>query len=206
MWWTTGGDVDWMSDFRPHVSHYRTSSDAVGAAHRDEPRYRIPDSVVANAIDDVLLANIVYYLESGEHGQGRDCWERYTDRVIESGLIYLWDAGIDTPHAPDVCPLVQGTVDNAAALVAATGVVISVANLLPVKILRMLPRSVLDAIKAQVQRPTAVFDFHQKSTKDVFQAAVSGHVSVEEALVWLQGKLLSASKSDEVNKISIAED
>ena len=63
-------------------------------------------------------------------------------------------------HGPDACPLVAGAVENAAALVAATGVVLSVANLLPLKIIRALPRAVLDAIKAQVQRPQGVFDFH----------------------------------------------
>ena len=76
-------------------------------------------------------------------------------------------------HAPDVCPLVGGAIENAAALVAATGVVISVSNLLPLKVIRALPRTALDAIKAQVQRPQGVFDFHGKSIKEVFQAAVS---------------------------------
>ena len=72
-------------------------------------------------------------------------------------------------HPPDACPLVGGTIENAAALVAATGVMISVSNLLPLKIIRALPRTALDAIKAQVQRPQGVFDFHGKSTKDVFK-------------------------------------
>ena len=59
-------------------------------------------------------------------------------------------------HAPDACPLVEGAIENAAALVAATGVMLSVSNLLPLKIIRVLPRTVLDAIKAQVQRPQGV--------------------------------------------------
>ena len=44
--------------------------------------------------------------------------------------------------------LEEPLIENAAALVAATGVVISVSNLLLLKIIRALPRTVLDAIKA----------------------------------------------------------
>ena len=55
----------------------------------------------------------------------------------------------------DSCPLMTGVTDNAAALAASASTLVVVAKLLPNKILRVLPRSVLDTIKSMVNKPTA---------------------------------------------------
>ena len=91
---------------------------------------------------------------------------------------------------------------NVAAITAATGAVVSVAKLLPVKIMRLFPKTVLDAIKALHNRPSGTFDYDGKSITEVFDAAMHGHTSVEEASVWLQGRLMSASTNVEVTRIS----
>ena len=44
------------------------------------------------------------------------------------------------------CPLMTGVKDNAAALVATTGSLVIVSKLLPMRVLRALPRAVLDTI------------------------------------------------------------
>ena len=99
------------------------------------------------------------------------------------------------------CPLATEVAANAGALVAAATTVISVTKLLPVKFLRVLPRAVLDAIKALVHKPAGAFDYSGKTIKEVFEAAIQGYTSVEEAQIWLQNKLLDASTNIDVTKI-----
>ena len=105
-------------------------------------------------------------------------------------------------HDPANCPLVVMVAANVAAIATATGAVVSVAKLLPVKIVRLFPKTVLDAIKALHNRPTGTFDYGSKTINEVFDAAMHGHTSVEEASVWLQGRLMSASTNVEVTRIS----
>jgi hypothetical protein len=91
----------------------------------------------------------------------------------------------------DHCPLVEGVAENVMALTAGAATVMTVAKILPVKVLRVLPRSVLDTIKALYNAPTGTYDFTGKEVGDVFEAAMHGHVSVAEAQVWRQRKMLS---------------
>lgn len=100
------------------------------------------------------------------------------------------------------CPLMAGVTENVAALAAGAAAVVTVAKILPVKVQRVLPRTVLDTIKALYNAPTGAFDFTGKDVGDVFEAATHGHVSVDEAMVWLQRKMLSESASANVTKIA----
>ena len=48
--------------------------------------------------------------------------------------------------------------------------------------------------------PSIIFDYTGKTHKAVFEAAVNGHTSVEEASMWLHGQLLAATDASEVTK------
>ena len=82
-------------------------------------------------------------------------------------------------HAPADCPLVVVVAANVAAVAAATGTAVSVSKLLPIKIMRLFPKTVLDAIKALHNKPSGTFDYSGKSISEVFDAAMHGHTSVE---------------------------
>ena len=62
-----------------------------------------------------------------------------------------------------------------------------------------MKRAILDALKAITQRPAGTFDYNGKTVQQVFQAAMHGHTSTDEALVWMQDQLLSAPNGTEVN-------
>ena len=68
--------------------------------------------------------------------------------------------------------------------------------------MRLFPKTVLDALKSLHTRPSGSFDYEGKSINQVFDAAMHGHTSVEEASVWLQNRLMSASTNVEVTRIS----
>lgn len=109
---------------------------------------------------------------------------------------------ISPAHDTDACPLTTTVATNVAALTAVAGTVISVSKLLPIKVIRLFPRAILDALKAITQRPTGTFDYNGKTVQQVFQAAMHGHTSTDEALVWMQDQLLSAPNGTEVTRIS----
>ena len=109
---------------------------------------------------------------------------------------------IGPAHDPDACPFVVLVAANVAAVAAAGGTAVSVSKLLPLKVMRLFPKTVLDAIKSLHNRPTGSFEYANKSISQVFDAAMHGHTSVEDASVWLQGKLMSASTNVEVTRIS----
>ena len=92
------------------------------------------------------------------------------------------------------CPLMTGVRDNAAALAATATSLVVVSKLLPTKILRALPRTVLDTIKAMVQATPGAFDFSGKEVAEVFDAVVHGSVSsggtVSQRLFRLLQKLM----------------
>ena len=102
----------------------------------------------------------------------------------------------------DDCPLNSGVLDNAKALIAGADSLVVVAKLLPFKILRVLPRTVLDAMKAMVKTPSGTFDFSTASLQEVFDVVVHGYVSPSEATVHVQGKLLASSDAKEINKLT----
>jgi hypothetical protein len=105
-------------------------------------------------------------------------------------------------HDSTACPLLDTVTANASAMAAVGTALVVVSDLLPTRVVRALPRTALDALKALVHMPKGAFDFTGKTIRDVFDAAIHGHVAVEEALVWLHDKLLRASKAEDINKVS----
>jgi hypothetical protein len=105
-------------------------------------------------------------------------------------------------HDSTACPLRDTVTANASAMAAVGTALVVVSDLLPTRVVRALPRTALDALKALVHMPKGAFDFTGKTIRDVFDAAIHGHVAVEEALVWLHDKLLRASKAEDINKVS----
>ena len=100
----------------------------------------------------------------------------------------------------DTCPLVVDPVENAKALVATAVGVITVVKLLPAKLLRCLPKTTLETIKAIATFRTAptVYDFSSKTHKDlgqVMQDTLDGRVTVNETLTW-STKLMFKLKKD----------
>ena len=108
---------------------------------------------------------------------------------------------ISPAHNTAACPLSAGVVANVAALGAASTALVAISQLLPVKFVRVLPRAVLDSLKGLVNRPSGAFDYTGKSINEVFEAAVHGHTTVDEAQVWLHTSLLAAASNIEVTKI-----
>jgi hypothetical protein len=100
------------------------------------------------------------------------------------------------------CPLVTTTAANVTALVAAT--TITVAAILPSKVIRVFPRTVLDTLSAIVTAPKngVAYDFTGKTAKDIFTAVVRGHTTASLALGALNQLLFAADEEVDVNKIS----
>ena len=76
-------------------------------------------------------------------------------------------------------------VANAASL--ASGAAIVVASLLPTKVLRLFPRSVLEAISALAVRTLAIFDPTGKSTIEILDAVKKGRITREDAIAHVAG-------------------
>ena len=86
----------------------------------------------------------------------------------------------------DACPWVVGVAANVAALGAASGGALTLLTLLPSKILRLFPKSVLDVLSSVAARdPTATFDTTGKSTSDIVKAVRLGHLSKVDAILYL---------------------
>jgi hypothetical protein len=109
---------------------------------------------------------------------------------------------IGSEHDTANCPMITTVTENVAALVAGATTIVSVAQLLPTKILRALPRAVLDAIKSLCSRPmNAPFNYDGASVKEIFQAVMAGRASPDEASIHLHMKIMDASAT-EVNRIA----
>ena len=72
--------------------------------------------------------------------------------VSESVQCLTCKDNISPLHATDACPLTTTVATNVAALTAVAGTMITVAKLLPIKVVRLFPRAILDALKA-ITRP-----------------------------------------------------
>lgn len=101
------------------------------------------------------------------------------------------------------CPLVTTTAKNVAALAATTAGILSVAVLLPSKVVRAFPRTVLDTLVAiaSAPKPGTSFDFTGKTTKQIFDAVMHGHTTANEALMELNRLMLDAADEADVTKI-----
>ena len=108
---------------------------------------------------------------------------------------------VGAAHDTADCPMITNVVENVAALVAGATTIVSVSQLLPTKILRALPRAVLDAIKSLCSRPVNTpFSYDGATVKEIFQAVMSGRASPDEASIHLHMRIMDASAT-EVNKI-----
>ena len=103
----------------------------------------------------------------------------------------------------DQCILLSGVTDNASALLGTATTAVVVSKLLPNRLIRLLPRAVLDSIKSMVKSPAGTFDCSGKSMEEVFDAALHGHVSTDEALIWCQKEMMRTATKDAalINKI-----
>jgi hypothetical protein len=116
-----------------------------------------------------------------------------------------WIPGCTSADGSD-CPGSKDVTANATALTGAAAIVVS--RLLPLKFLRAFPRTVLETLKAVYTSPAGngqTFDFAGKSVKEVFQALMAGHVTSEEALVNLQGRMLDQDPAADNASIVISQ-
>ena len=82
----------------------------------------------------------------------------------------------------DACPWVVGVAAIVAAMGAASGGALMLLTLLPSKILRLFPKSVLDILSRVAARdPASAFDTTNKSTSDIVKAVRPGHLSKVDA-------------------------
>ena len=87
------------------------------------------------------------------------------------------------------CPWVTGIATNSAAVAAATGSAITLANLLPTRFLRAFPRAILRTLVLITSRTVGAFDPAGKTTKDIRQAVVSGAMAKDDALLEIADRL-----------------
>ena len=101
------------------------------------------------------------------------------------------------------CPMTTTTSSNTAAIAAATVGTLSIAAILPLKVMRAFPRRVLDTLAAMSAAPKATtFDCSGKAVAAIFKAVVNGHVSPEDANIELQAQLLDATGDDASQTVS----
>ena len=103
----------------------------------------------------------------------------------------------------NTCPFIVDTAANAAALVSATAATITLASLLPTKVLRVIPRAAMDALKALVKAKTApaIFDPTGKDADDIFQAYGHGEISSIDAQIAL-GKIMGSATASQITRIA----
>ena len=103
-------------------------------------------------------------------------------------------------HGSDDCPS-QKVINNIASMASgaiATGAVI-VTALLPLKVLKVFTRTVLDTLQSihAMSGQKGIFDVSGKSEKEVFEAAIAHKVSSDQALLYFQTKLMAVNPADE---------
>lgn len=134
--------------------------------------------------------------------------------TVPTHFVVLWLIVLNVPFAHGVCqncfgaaqgcsgvsancPWVSTVATNVAAMAAATGGAISVLNVLPHKILRLFPKSVLDVLSSVAARDLSVsFNPAGKSTTDIVNAVKFGHFSQVDAILFLTDSITNISDSD----------
>ena len=95
------------------------------------------------------------------------------------------------------CPWVTTVATNVAAMAAATGGAISVLNVLPHKILRLFPKSILDVLSRVAARDLSVsFDPTDKTTTEIVNAVKFGHFSQVDAVLFFTEAISSIDDDD----------
>ena len=103
------------------------------------------------------------------------------------------------------CPWITGVTSNAPAL--AAGTALSLTALIPLKFLRLFPRTVLDAVTALALRALSHggFDPSGKTNSEVIQAVRTNQLSKDEGIQWASEKgasLEEGAAESEYKKIS----
>ena len=88
------------------------------------------------------------------------------------------------------CVWLTGVAANVAAIGAAAGGAISVLALLPHKVVRLFPKSVLDIVASIAARdPTSSFDPNGKSVNEIVTAVKFSHISKVDAVLHLSDRI-----------------
>ena len=104
-------------------------------------------------------------------------------------------------HGSDDCPsqkVINNNIASMASGAIATGAVI-VTALLPLKVLKVFTRTVLDTLQNihAMSGQKGIFDVSGKSEKEVFEAAIAHKVSSDQALLFFQSKLMAVNPASE---------
>jgi hypothetical protein len=106
---------------------------------------------------------------------------------------------------PSTCPWSAQVQTNAACLLAGTAICLT--SLLPMKVLRLFPRSVLEAISALSVRTLVVFDPVGKTITEILDAVKRGRITKDEAITHVAGMgslLTNAADPAEFRRIEFA--
>ena len=106
-----------------------------------------------------------------------------------------------TDSGVEHCPWNTGVAANAAAL--AAGTALTVASLLPSKILRLFHKSVLETISALELRTTTSFDCSGKSFPEILEAVRLGRASKDDAIGEISAKAAAFSGADLLTKLEV---
>ena len=95
------------------------------------------------------------------------------------------------------CPWVMAVATNVTAMAAATGGAIKVLNVLPHKLLRLFPKSVLDILSRIAARDlSTTFDPTGKSTAEIITAVKFGHFSSLDAVLHFTDEISNVADGD----------
>ena len=111
---------------------------------------------------------------------------------------HCWGAGVGCDGSGTACPWVHSIAINSAAITAAVGGAITIAKILPSKLVRLFPRSALEAIASlctKVRAGGAPFDFTNKTTSEVIAGVKSGSATKAEAIMEFTENIQSATGS-----------
>ena len=133
---------------------------------------------------------------------------------VPSHFVVLWLIILYTPFAYGVCqncfgaaqgcggnttacPWVTTVATNVAAMAAAAGGAIKVLNVLPHKILRLFPKSILDILSSVAARDlSTTFDPTNKSTAEIVTAVKFGHFSQLDAILHFTDEISKVANGD----------
>ena len=111
-------------------------------------------------------------------------------------------AGCPGGAADDRCTSLTGVAANVAALAAGATTAVSVANLLPVYLLRIFTRRVLDTLTQVARRGSGaiVFDYTGKSPDEILRAVSDRQADADEAITQLGITASSAGTSEALGR------
>ena len=132
------------------------------------------------------------------------CILSFSDAVCHT----CFGAGVGCPGTGhENCPWNKNVAANIAIIGAASGAALSIASLLPAKLMRIFPKTILEAISAlttRVKNSSSPFDPTGKTFAEVMNALQAGRISTSDAILEYNKRIASATTAVEIEQFKAA--